>query len=106
SYSELNQSPSKVGAKAYVNRWGGWRKALRAFVNYVSSEDHENNVIEPEQKTLKVKQKKTKQGKSRSINLSVRYKVLVRDNFKCVLCGLTPALHPGVVLHIDHIIPW
>lgn len=29
-----------------------------------------------------------------------------RDNFKCVLCGASPAKDPKIELHIDHIIPW
>lgn len=31
-HREMNVAPSKVGAKAYVRRWGTWRGALRAFV--------------------------------------------------------------------------
>lgn len=33
----------------------------------------------------------------------LRYKILKRDGFKCVLCGRT--VEDGVKLHIDHIIP-
>lgn len=29
-----------------------------------------------------------------------------RDNFKCCICGASPAKDPSVVLHVDHIIPW
>ena len=28
-----------------------------------------------------------------------------RDDFKCKICGRSPATDPSVVLHIDHIIP-
>ncbi|MGG2065896.1 HNH endonuclease [Bacillus sp. S14(2024)] len=42
--------------------------------------------------------------KSRNISLSLRYKVLDRDNGKCKLCGRTPS--DGVKLHVDHIIPY
>ena len=34
---------------------------------------------------------------------SLRYDVLKRDGFRCVLCGRTA--NDGVVLHVDHIIP-
>ena len=34
---------------------------------------------------------------------SLRYKVLQRDNFRCVLCGASAS--DGVVLHVDHIYP-
>jgi 5-methylcytosine-specific restriction endonuclease McrA len=42
----------------------------------------------------------------RDVPLRLRLKVLERDNFTCVLCGKTPALVPGTVLHIDHIVPF
>ena len=43
---------------------------------------------------------------NRNINLSLRYNILKRDNFRCVKCGASPALNPGTHLHIDHILPW
>lgn len=39
-------------------------------------------------------------------NLRLRYAVLKRDNFKCKLCGASPATNPTVELQVDHIIPW
>lgn len=42
----------------------------------------------------------------REIKLGLRYTVLKRDSFRCVICGRSPATHLGVVLHVDHIIPW
>jgi 5-methylcytosine-specific restriction endonuclease McrA len=41
----------------------------------------------------------------REIPLGIRYSVLRRDNFKCVLCGNSPATDPTCVLHVDHIHP-
>ena len=43
---------------------------------------------------------------SRNINLRLRYKVLKRDNFKCVICGRSPAKDQNIELHVDHIIPY
>ncbi|MBL0039480.1 MAG: HNH endonuclease [Xanthomonadales bacterium] len=42
----------------------------------------------------------------RSISLSLRYRVLARDNFRCVVCGASPAKDGSVELHVDHIQPW
>src|SRR5262249_11891073 len=36
----------------------------------------------------------------------LRFKVLARDKFKCVLCGSSPATDPSCILHVDHMIPW
>lgn len=43
---------------------------------------------------------------SRDINLRMRFKVMQQDNFKCCLCGASPAKDSSVELHIDHIKPW
>ena len=42
----------------------------------------------------------------REIGLQLRFKVFKRDNFKCCICGASPAKDPDVELHVDHIIPW
>ena len=34
---------------------------------------------------------------------SLRYDILKRDGFRCVICGRTA--NDGVKLHVDHIIP-
>ena len=35
-----------------------------------------------------------------------RFQVMLRDKFRCRLCGRSPSTHPGVTLRIDHVIPW
>ena len=42
----------------------------------------------------------------RDVSVSLRFKVFKRDNFKCCICGASPAKDPSVELHADHIIPW
>lgn len=42
----------------------------------------------------------------RTIGDRLRFKVLLRDNFKCRICGASPATDPTVVLHVDHVFPW
>ena len=42
----------------------------------------------------------------RDVNLRLRFKIMQRDNFKCCVCGASPATNPSVELHIDHIVPW
>lgn len=36
------------------------------------------------------------------LNISIRYRILERDNYTCQYCGRKP---PEVKLHIDHILP-
>lgn len=106
SYAELKQSPSKVGAKAYVGRWGGWKNALKAFIEYSSKEIKNTKKITISPEAKETVKELPHRGKSRSINLALRYKVLVRDNFRCVICGRSPAVDLGTKLHIDHIVAW
>lgn len=43
---------------------------------------------------------------SRNPGMKLRFEVLKRDNFKCRVCGASPAKDPMAVLHVDHIVPW
>ena len=43
--------------------------------------------------------------KKRSVGWRVRHLVMKRDGFRCVMCGASPAVTVGVVLHVDHIFP-
>lgn len=108
-FAELNRPPSAVGSKAYVRRWGGWRTALAAFVDSVNEVG-----VSDAADASKAAPIVTEAGSgsssaspvSRSISLSLRYRVLSRDRFRCVACGASPAKDPNVELHVDHIIPW
>ena len=46
----------------------------------------------------------SKEYQRKILTPSLRYDILKRDNFKCVICGRTPK-KDGVTLHVDHIIP-
>ena len=47
--------------------------------------------------------KQTKEYQRQIMTDSLRYDILKRDNFRCVLCGRSA--QDGVKLHVDHIIP-
>jgi len=106
-FGELRQFPSTVGPKAYVRRWGGWRAALSAFVKKVneltpSPDTFDSPVALPESQVTA----QAEVPAPRSISLALRYKILSRDKFRCVICGASPAKDVGVDLHVDHIHPW
>lgn len=117
-YREIEEYPSTITAGAYEGRFGSWRKALEAFVNKMDNNEEPETTknIESKETTKKIKNEIPQEKKNlkpigktenrRGITLSLRYKVLVRDNFKCVRCGRNPATNPGVELHVDHIIPF
>lgn len=110
SSTDFEKNEFIYGRNTFLRRFGGWRKALEAFVDYINSEDdEEKSEIVPEEgahdKTL-IDQKSFKHKTKRDINLRLRFKVMARDHFKCCKCGKSPATDPSVVLHIDHIYPY
>lgn len=97
TYTEMNTSISKYSTKPYESRFGSWRKALMAFIDYINEAPSSVSAT-----TERVSTTKT----SRNINPRLRFLVMQRDYFKCCACGASPAKDPAVVLHVDHIIPW
>lgn len=90
---------SKISSGAYLRKFGNWSTALRAFVDYINTDESEFEIkgrgaVDSAHKTR------------RDINLRLRFKVLQRDNFACQACGASPAKDPSVNLQVDHIIPW
>jgi hypothetical protein len=96
-YSDLSNDFSKYSAGTYENRFGRWRLALEAFVEWAN--DGENH-INPEPKKSKVRSHRT----SRNINWRLRALVLMRDGATCRMCGARP--ENGIRLHVDHVKPW
>lgn len=118
----------------FKRRFGGWRNALKAFVEYkkdddanvVSSKETNNEGTKEKQvdqsnlksqfdsedairntKGAVIGRKESKKCRtSRNPTTSLRYTVLTRDNYKCCACGASPAKDPSVELQVDHIIPW
>lgn len=99
SYSQM-QIHTKYSIKTYENRFGGWRKALEYFIQYINKPDDDTVLERNENYSVCNKT-------SRTINQRLRFFVLARDNFSCCACGASPAKDGGItVLHVDHIIPW
>jgi 5-methylcytosine-specific restriction endonuclease McrA len=111
-YKEMKKHPSIVGPKAYSTRWKTWNKALHAFVEQVNSDQPEGSpkLISTEQDMTSASfptiRSRTLDIDKREIKLGLRYRVLKRDNFKCVLCGRSPATNAGLELQVDHIYPF
>ena len=103
-FAEMKESPSSVGPKAYVVRWGSWRAALAAFVERVNRDTASiPRAVAAPPKELRApgRVKRT----PREVPLGLRYAVLKRDRFRCVIDGRSPATHQ-VSLHVDHILAW
>jgi len=109
TYAEMNRQPSRISNGAYAKRWGTWGRAKAAFVERVNADltDGPATARVPRAEAMPVGSPRStiKPEDRRSIPLGLRYRVLSRDRFRCVLCGRSPATDLAVTLHVDHIVP-
>ncbi len=99
---------SKYTAAPYSNRFGSWRKALEAFVEYINTDVDESQTNEEieitryrdiQGKEIEVKHKTKREPSSR-----LKLQVLFRDGNRCRLCKIE--LIGSKNMHFDHIKPW
>jgi hypothetical protein len=99
--SDMEKPLSRYSHAGYKRKFGGWRKALGAFVEYINKEDI------PTITSLSSKPEISKKHKTnRNIGLRLRFIVMRNDNFKCRICGGSPATDQSIKLEVDHINPW
>lgn len=97
---------SQYSETPYQNRYGSWRKALEAFVDYINAdikEPPENDVTIPQISTPQDKAAANRHKTKRDISERLKVQVLIKDGNKCRLCGVTVT---GDNIHFDHIKPW
>ena len=93
---EMVKPFSRYTHHPYSERHGGWVNAIRAFLVFVEqAEQPRSSAGEPP----------LARG-PRDPSLRLRFLVMRRDSFKCRHCGKSPAMHPGLELHVDHVVAW
>ncbi len=103
SRNEWEKVGSKYSTQPYKTRFGGWSKACLRFLEWKMGKP----VVIKLQETVKTPQQIVlNESLPRSPSDRLRLRVLDRDGFRCVLCGRSPAIERGVVLHLDHIVPF
>lgn len=95
---ELSSPPSRISQTPYNRRFGSWTSALHAFIEYANDQGAEA----PSQ----IESSSSRRQTGRDPSLRLRWRVLQRDHFTCCACGASPAITPGVDLHVDHVVPW
>ena len=101
-YGDVERPLSRFSVGTYEKRFGGWRKALEAFVEYANSE--ETPAVLSTHDAAEAERRPRQTG--RKVSLRLRFQILSRDGFRCRGCGRSPATEPGVELQVDHISPW
>lgn len=86
-----------------MNGGGSWRKNLKAFVEWANDEGSIKAPDEPN-RDPNASQTVQKEQDRRDVRPGLRFKVFMRDRFRCVACGRSPATHLNVELHADHIV--
>lgn len=103
-FRDMGQKSSRYVASTYTDRFGGWRNSLMEFLKWVATEQQEplasSKIATPKQ--LSINKKRT----ARDPTLRMQFRVMRRDDFKCVKCGRSPATEPKLRLEIDHVLPW
>jgi len=105
---EMRKPLSRYSGATYKNRFGGYRKALEAFVAAIGDESQaesggtKDDVNEAASTPRVCQRRKT----SRTIGWRLRFLTFRRDGYRCRACGRSPAKELGVELEVDHIVPW
>lgn len=103
SRNEWEKVGSKYSSQPYKTRFEGWSKACLRFLEWKMGKP----VVIEFQETVKTPQQIVpNESLPRGPSDRLRLRVLDRDGFRCVLCGRSPAIERGIVLHLDHIVPY
>ncbi|MFZ3041789.1 MAG: hypothetical protein WA108_08385 [Thiobacillus sp.] len=92
-YSEVKAPSSLFSAGTYENRFGSWSKALGRFVEWVNSDSpnqSQENVEEQGAADTTTQTPSAKRRTRREISDRQRFRILVRDGFRCKSCGASP----------------
>ena len=104
SRTEWESCNPKYTLGPYKTRFNGWQNACMGFIEYKMGKEiliKDNKTIIPDKAKREIREKD-----KRNIPLKIRLDILKRDNFRCIFCGRSPATDVGVILHLDHIIPY
>jgi 5-methylcytosine-specific restriction endonuclease McrA len=85
----------KYCSQPYCRCWGSLRRACELLAAHKRGEMTREELLRAGPGRVGRKQ----------VSLEVRWRVLRRDRYRCVVCGKSPALDGGVELEVDHIVP-
>ena len=105
-FRDMTNSNSKYSTHQYLTKFGTWRNALKAFIQFINLDkeiDEENEIAETSSKGNQGKEIIFKHKTKRFPSERLKVQVLMRDGNKCKLCGITLT---GDNIHFDHILAW
>ena len=108
-YQEMNKTPSAVGGKAYMKRWGTWNRAVHAFTDYVESEARASSteIRPPEPSGAGPVNTLWRNPKTAEIPRSASaIECCAETDSAAFPVGGVRATDSGCELHVDHVIPF
>ena len=111
SYSDMSQPPSVYSPEGYAARFGGWRKALEAFIAFVEGDDSAEHsavpsIPPPNRSPIALPADPAIERGPRKPGWRLKFLVLRRDGAQCGNCLRSRASHPDLNLVLDHKVPW
>ena len=100
----VKENNSIYSAGPYEGKYGTWMNALRCFIEYINQDE----IITETVSEIEIfnNKKESKHKTKRDISERLRFKILLRDGFRCKKCGRSPLNEFNVELQVDHILPW
>jgi hypothetical protein len=121
---EMSKS-GKISPKCYARMFGSWTKAVHAFcadrngdppsataavmvVNDAGLGQQSATIaaVDASPRTESVTACIIAHTTGRTVSNKMRFQVMKRDASTCKVCGRSPALSPGLQLHVDHVDPY
>lgn len=96
---DLGKFNAKFSEGPYYRRWGSWIRACEALLEWEPRKASET----AGPPNAAARQRRSEQGQKRPIPLRIRYAILLRDRFRCQICGRSPSSSPGMEVDVDHI---
>lgn len=108
SKTEWESLQTKYSYTTYKSRFDGWVNACAAFIDSKSDTNAAafDEAHAGEATAFSRTRTQIRDEEKRTIPLRLRLEVLKRDQFRCIFCGRSPATETGVVLHVDHKLPF
>ncbi len=108
---EWDAASAKHHYNTYRSRFGGWANACMRFLEWsmgsgVEVADSSQGEVAPCPQPSASGPQTVPPTQRRNPPDRLRLRVLERDGYRCVLCGRSPALELGVILHLDHVVPF
>lgn len=91
--TDLYPPGSRFGMRPYLRIFRTWTNALTQFV----ASENKTTTQQPNHPIPPTTQPPQKQPTPKTITHRLRYQVLRRDNFRCRICGASPALSAPVI---------